>query len=96
MCVTETCRAGDIVQQAASFVERHRFDIERTEYSFLVYETTIFDVGLASRQDDTHRTEIHLHCAQVGTVQGRTLHVASTPVNRLINIQLLKLNYLYH
>ena len=66
--------AGSVEQQAASFVEWHGLDVERAEYRLLVDKAAVLDVGLARRQNNAHRTQVHFHGAQVGAIQRRSLH----------------------
>jgi len=61
------------LQQADGVVERHRFDVERTQDRFFVDEVAVVSNRVASRQNDAHVTQVDMNCSQVGTIQRRTL-----------------------
>jgi len=69
---------GGRLQQTASVIKRHGFDIERAQDGFLVDQVCVVGARVACRQNDAHVAEVDIDRSQVGTVQRGPLHTPRT------------------
>ena len=62
-----------LVQNADRVVKRHGLDVEGGEDGLLVGQRGVVVAGHLGREDHAHVTQVHVHSAQIGAAQRRSL-----------------------